>query len=171
MSLALATRERQDSYWDEDCIESTPDWSRISDVDNYLKPAPVLEEIYSRITYSLGDVLAELRGHDFAERLSHLQQGREEHTLSTDVLVRRLIRCVESEGGSADATIESFLDQLFRDLRNDEDFEHTEVVMALLYALKHGRSSIFPRVATVLVTSRAAELGRLSRFAKALFVR
>jgi hypothetical protein len=169
--MNLATKERSESYSAESCIDIVPGWSRISDVDNYWKPAPDLEEICSRPAYSLDEILAELCGPDFAERLSHLQQGREERILSSDTLVRRLSRCVESKGSSADTAIESLLDRLFRDLRKDEDFEHTEVVMALLYALKNGHSSLFPRVARVLAASRAAELGRLSRFAKTLFAR
>jgi len=40
--------------------------------------------------------------------------------------------------------------------------------MAVLHALKHGHSSLFARTATMLAASRAAEIGRLGRFAKSL---
>lgn len=119
-------------------------------------------------TTSLDDVLARLQSLEFAERMSFLHEGREEFAFGSDELVQLLVRCIENGGSSVDAKIASFLDGLSRDLREGEDFEHTEIVMAVLHALKHGHSSLFARTATMLAASRAAEIGRLGRFAKSL---
>ena len=116
----------------------------------------------------MDEALQAIRSTDFQERLeSFLRPGREEDIFQFELTISRLIRGLR-RSASAARSVESTLDALFEHLRKDEDFEHTETVMALLYAMQQGRSPLFARVAKVLADSRAAELARLSRYARRL---
>jgi hypothetical protein len=147
-----------DAGWNHKPVEAP--WSSVRRRSRLVEPREV--------RFSLDEVLKELRGPDFAARLSTLRVRREARLFSADLSVRKLIHCLEYDATTARPVIESFLDRVFEDLREGEDFEHTEVVMGMLFALKAAESSLFREVAEVLSGSRAAELGRLSDYARRL---
>lgn len=92
--------------------------------------------------------------------------GRERSFLAQDARASRLI---DSLRGLRDlAPVEQALDRLFSDLRKGEQFAHTEVVMALLFALSRTQPEFFMEVANLLSRSTAAELDRLRHFARQL---
>jgi hypothetical protein len=95
-----------------------------------------------------------------------LLEGREERGFSDHPLMPRLTAAMKTP--DSDEILESALDSLFADLRDGERFEHSEVVMALLFAMKSAKSSLFSELAEVLSQSDTAEIGQLRRFAKRL---
>jgi hypothetical protein len=113
-------------------------------------------------------VLKELTSSEFIGRVSAMREGREKHVLGSDPAVMRLICCLREFEGNASKELEACADKLFEDLRRDEEFEHSEIVMAMLFALKQSGASLFGEMAATFSESQAAELGRLSRFARRL---
>ncbi len=120
------------------------------------------------LPYSTADVLKELTSSEFIGRVSAMREGRETHVLGSDPSVMRLICCLREFEASASKELETCVDKLFEDLRRDEEFEHSEIVMAMLFALKQSGASLFGEMAATFSESRAAELGTLSRFARRL---
>jgi hypothetical protein len=84
---------------------------------------------------------------------------------SGNAVVRKLIEALRKHP-EATGIVEAALDDLFQDLRRDREFEHTEVVMAFLFALKQAEWPSFRDIAGPLADSRAAEIGRLGRYAR-----
>jgi hypothetical protein len=117
--------------------------------------------------FGLPDLLSELM--DLDRWAPHLWEGREHRILAADPLVGRLTAAMKDPG--ADEILESTLNTLFADLREGESFEHSEVVMALLFAMKAARSRLFLELTEALSQSEAAELGQLRRFAKRLLTK
>jgi len=66
------------------------------------------------------------------------------------------------------AVIEQFLGELFRDLKKGQLFEHTELVIAVLYALKRSGSALYHSIVDTFASSKLAEVGRIRGFAKLL---
>jgi hypothetical protein len=118
-------------------------------------------------TEPLEALLRELRTTVAEERLSTIRQGREARFFGRDPLIPRLIRSLRatSERG---AVVEKFLDELFEDLRPKESFEHSEIVMAILFALRSADEALLRSIATVFTESKAAEIGRVAQFARGL---
>lgn len=112
-------------------------------------------------------ILDELKSAAFEQRIASLRPGREAEILGPDPLVSKLIRAMESTPRASDV-VEHLLDLLFKDARRGEDFQHTELVMALLFAASKARISGLETVLRFLAESKPAEIARLSRFAKRL---
>jgi hypothetical protein len=179
MTTAVELAPRAYDYpprpWDEIYFVSSPcikaDAVNSASLAYYVKPClldgaespEVLEP-----AYRIGDVLDELRGPEFADRLSKLTPGRESVQFREDISIMKLIRCLKHGGRAEQKAVEALLDDLFDELRKGEDFIHSELVMGILFALQRAGSAQFREVASVLVNSRAAELLRLSRYAKAI---
>ncbi len=121
--------------------------------------------------HSLDEVLEEIRSPDFLTRLSRLRSGREDAQFGADISLAKLIRHLRAGGSGVTAAVERLLDNLFEDLRKGDEFAHTELAMAVLFALQRADSPLFGEVAAILSRTRAAELGRLSRYAKRLLGR
>lgn len=73
-----------------------------------------------------------------------LAEGREAASLARHPLIRQLGSKLHHESVTS---IEAMLDELFTDLCEGEEFEHTEVVMALLVALDMASSPLFDELA------------------------
>lgn len=116
---------------------------------------------------SVDDVLRELRGGDFADRAMRVRQGREMRFLEAEPLVGRLVQALKRAVSTEDV-IEHCLEVLFEDLRAGEIFEHTELVMAILFALKQAKVPTFRDTAGFFASSRAAEIRRLRQFSREL---
>lgn len=92
-----------------------------------------------------------------------LWEGRESHCLSTTPAVAELRNALTNEP-LARQIVEAFLDELFSSLVLGSEFDHSEAVMAVLYALP----AEFEDITEVIASSNAVEVGRLSRFARRL---
>ncbi len=118
---------------------------------------------------SVEELLSEVLQSAFCSELVGLRQGREALTFSKSPLLKRLQAAFVDSSDSRGA-VEELLTKLFLELKPDQEFEHTEIVMALLFAMHAAEVSFFSEIATVLANSRAAEIGRLSRYAQSLLV-
>lgn len=116
---------------------------------------------------SLRVLLGRLREDAFGERMVSLREGHELRSLERDPLVRELTRAIRRDPTSA-AQIEALLDGLFEDLREGEEFEHTEVVMAVLVALRAAGSPCFEGIRLAFASAQSPEVARLRRFAARL---
>lgn len=112
-------------------------------------------------------ILEELKGDDLAQRLLAVRAGREASFLEHEPLVRELVAALACDK-DAKATIEAFFDALFADLRTGELFEHSELVMVVLFAIKQAAVTYFREIASVFAESRSSELVHLRRFAISL---
>jgi hypothetical protein len=116
---------------------------------------------------SFSELLGELRADPFADRFAMIREGRELAFLRNDIVVSTLSRALEDEANPK-LSVESWLDNVFQDLRKGEVFEHTGAAMALLVAIRQAALPWFEEVAGVFANSSAAEIGRLSRFSRKL---
>lgn len=118
---------------------------------------------------TLQELLLELRSEEFLERLIGLNEGREFEFFSTDPLVARLVAALRST--EARTTVEKELDELFAVYEQGRVFEHTEIVMALLYAIKMANVPGHDQILGVFTTAKPAEFRALRRFAHLLLRR
>jgi hypothetical protein len=93
--------------------------------------------------------------------------NRESRVFERNQLVRKLIISLRRET-HAQELIEATLDNLFVDLRKGERFDHAELVMAVLFAMKKASVSFYDDIARVFRESGAAELVALRQFAAEL---
>lgn len=114
--------------------------------------------------------MQEMLGEAFAQSVLPMLEGREEQTLERDSTVARLAKSIAGDASSRDR-VESFLDRMFEDLRDGAEFDHTEVVMGILVALRAARAPYFDDIASVMARSRAPEVARLRRMAARLIAR
>lgn len=120
---------------------------------------------------ALQEMLAELRGEDFGQRLLTMSEGREIAFLASSSLRKRLSAALQSAGVGARAFVESQLDTLFIAHRQGEVFKDTLVTMGLLYAIKTAKMSGWENVLDVFAQTKAAEFALLRRFAQGLLQR
>lgn len=114
------------------------------------------------------DLLRALRGEEFSRRTLTMIEGHEARTLRSDPDVVQLANAIRQDPAHASARIEAFLDDLFEDLRDGEDFPHADLVMGILVALQLADSPQLAELAPVFAESKGVEIGRLRRFAKRL---
>lgn len=115
----------------------------------------------------LQEVLCTLRQGDFADRAVVVREGREIRFLESQQIIKTLIQLM-AEASEHRVVIEQFLDELFRDFKKGQLFEHTELVIAILYALKRSGSALYPGIVDAFASSKIAEVGRIRHFAKQL---
>ena len=116
---------------------------------------------------SLPDLLSRLKTSDFASRAAMVREGREVRFLDAEWIVQRLIHALANEQ-NAELIIENELNDLFRSLRKGVMFEFTEVVMAIMYALKRSRSSLYGKLSAAILDSKMVEVSRLRYLATKL---
>lgn len=115
----------------------------------------------------LQEVLCALRQGDFADRAALVREGREIRFLESQQIVKTLIQSI-AETPEHRAVIEQFIGELFRDFKKGQLFEHTELLIATLYALKRSDSALYHGVVDVFANSKIAEIGRVRSFARQL---
>jgi hypothetical protein len=96
-----------------------------------------------------------------------MREGREVQFLAGEPSVERVATALKASADSRHV-VEAFLDDLFEDLEKGTIFEHNEVAMALLYALRESAPTYFHDVAQPFAAAKTAEVGLLQRFAETL---
>lgn len=112
-------------------------------------------------------LLNRLGGGELDQTFREMLEGREERALEAAGLVRRLASAVR-EDSAATARIERFLDRLFEDFQEGNEFAHTEIVMAVLVALRAATSPALKEIGSAFAESRAAEVARVRHLARRL---
>lgn len=116
---------------------------------------------------TLAQVLIGLRNSDLPDRAQCIRTGREKQFFAGDQLVSRLSLVIGSTNDPK-PIIEGHFDKLFEDFRAGELFEHCEIVMAILFALKSSNQTTFQDLSEAFIRSTAAEIGPIRRFAAEL---
>lgn len=151
-------------------VNDTPNWSGYSRRHDWTTYSPSSHRVDDRTTIgsaTLEELLSKLQEPAFCAELTGLRQGREWLTFSKSPTLEKLQAALKASSDPRKA-VEDRLNQLFVGIKPDEEFEHTEIVMALLFAIHEAKADFFVEIATVLANSRAAEIGRLSRYARRL---
>jgi hypothetical protein len=112
-----------------------------------------------------------LLGDRFVETVASICPGREAVFFTSNATVSRLVRAVRKAGPDGKPEIEACLDTLFADFRAGEVFAHTEVVMAILFALKTAEVLYATDVLGIFSNSETVEIGPVRRFARTLVTR
>ena len=145
-------------------------WNQRRQLRHGLPQQPCLAEVPTeerRVRESIVEIVREMRGEAFVERVGSVRPGREQFFFAQSAVTARLVRAIRSTSDAKDV-IERQLDELFEDYRTGEVFAHAEVVMAILFALKAAEMRFFGDIAGVFATSETVEIGRVRRFARAL---
>ena len=122
-------------------------------------------------THVIDDAVHALRSESFVETVASIRPGREAVFFTSNATVSRLVRAVRKAGADGKPEIEVCLDTLFADFRAGEVFAHTEVVMAILFALKTAEVPYAADVLGVFTNSETVEIGPVRRFARTLVAR
>jgi hypothetical protein len=122
-------------------------------------------------THAIDDAVSALRRDSFVETVASIRPGREAVFFTADATVRHLVRAVRNAGVDGKPEIEMCLDTLFADFRAGEVFAHTEVVMAILFALKAAEAPYAADILGVFTNSETVEIGPVRRFARTLVTR
>lgn len=118
-------------------------------------------EVHER---SLEDELAALTTKSFLDSFSLVWPGKEDEWFSSNDEVQKVIKQLILDQ-NAKQKVDAFLNKLFVSF---PDIDVTESAMALLFSLAQARVSFFNDIANVFANTRAAELGRISRYTKHL---
>ena len=122
-------------------------------------------------THAIDDAVNALGSDSFVETVASIRPGREAMFFASSAPVRRLARAVRMAGVDGKLEIETCLDTLFADYRAGEVFAHTEVVMAILFALTTAEAPYAADVLGVFANSETVEIGPVRRFARTLVAR
>jgi hypothetical protein len=122
-------------------------------------------------THAIDDAVNALRSDSFVEIVASIRAGREAVFFTSNATVSRLVRALRKAGVDGKPEIETCLDTLFADFRAGEVFAHTEVVMAILFALKTAEAPYAADVLAVFTNSDTVEIGPVRRFARTLVTR
>ena len=111
----------------------------------------------------LRKLLGCLTSADFQSRIYAMPSGREDVVLLKDPLIKELADSMK-HNENLSSVVEDYLDTLFSDFREGEDFAHTEAIMALFLAIRAVDMELFQKLAGVVLKLTCAELGRLRHF-------
>jgi len=89
------------------------------------------------------------------ERLIGLAEGRELDFFAADPLVTRLVSALRTSG--AGPAVEKELNDFFTVYRQGQVFEHTEITMALLYAIKAANVPGHDQILAAFAAAKSAE--------------